>query len=258
MRGHRDLRIACAAAVVCALVGLLLPVDAVRALFVVPLALLLPGYAVATATFARRDLSRPLLALISLSLSLALLALGSLLLNYTPGGIRALPWAILLVVIVVGGCAVAARRREAAGPAPAWRWPRPRALALALSLGGLAAVIAAVALAAATVPAKNAIGFTELWVLPSNGAESEQAQVGIRSQEQHVVPYDLLVRVGSGLLLRRSFRLQPGAMKIFRVSALADPGGRPIPVTATLLRQNRTDKVYRRIRGWLPPPGASR
>src|SRR6187397_103616 len=101
MRGHRDLRLVAAAAIVCAVVALITPLGPVRVVFAAPLALILPGYALTSALFgSNRPEPLQWLAL-TLGVSLACLALGSLLLNYVPGGIGGLAWAILLVLIVL-------------------------------------------------------------------------------------------------------------------------------------------------------------
>jgi uncharacterized membrane protein len=246
------------AAAICAAGALLIPFEAVRLLFAAPLALFLPGYAIAAACFSRGSLDRPRFLLVSLVLSLSTLALGGLVLNYMPGGIRPLSWALLLLLVTAAGCWVAARRWPAGkrpARAPRVSWPKPAAAALLL--GGLAAAVAALVLAATTVPADNVVGYTELWALPAGGAESREVQVGVRSQEQTTVPYDLLIQVDKRPLVRREFSLEPGEERIVRLRTEPLLNGTPIPVTATLLRQNQTDKIYRRVRTWLPPPGPS-
>ena len=239
--------------------ALLIPFEAVRLLFAAPLALFLPGYAIAAACFSRDSLDRPRFLLVSLVLSLSTLALGGLLLNYMPGGIRPLSWALLLLAVTAGGCWVAAKRwpvgkRPTRGP----RLSSPKPAAAALLLGGLATATAALVLSATTVPADDVVGYTELWALPAAGAESSEVKVGVGSQEQTTVPYDLLVKVGEQPLVRREFSLEPGAEQIVRLRTEPSPSGSPIPVTATLLRQNQTDKIYRRVMTWLPPLGPPR
>ena len=258
MRAHRDLRLLTATALLCALVALLFPVEGVRLIFAAPLTLVAPGYAIAAAAFARRRLDWPRFALIALTLSLSTLALGGLVLNYTPGGIRSLSWALLLLAVTVAGCWSAARRRPRARPAAPPRLRRPAPAKLALTLGAAALAAAALILAGVTLPAKNAIGYTELWALPSGDAPSRQVQVGVGNQQQRSVPYDLLVKIGEQPLVRRSFVLTPGEDRTIRLDAEPSADGRPVPVTATLLRQNRIDMIYRRVRTWLPAPGAQR
>jgi uncharacterized membrane protein len=257
MRGHHDLRIVTAAALVCAAAALLLPFEAARLLFAAPLALVLPGYAIAAASFAHHRLEGPRLGLVSLALSLATLVIGALVLNYMPGGIRSVSWALLLAIVIVGCCSAAALRRPEAGPAASWRLPRLKRIDAALLFAGLAAAVAGVVLAQTNLPAKEAIGYTQLWVLPEGGAEATEVQVGVGNQEQHTVPYDLLVRIGDAPLIRRSFVLDPGERRVVRLPAGAQVDGSPVPVVARLLRQNRTDRVYRRVMDWLAAPGSA-
>jgi len=265
MRGQRDLRLVLALSALCAVVGFLLPLEGLALVFVAPLALLLPGYAITAATFARRELEWPQFLLLSLALSLTVLVLGSLLLNYVPGGIRGLSWSLLLLAVVLGCCRAAALRRDGKSGPP--RWPRPRlgGLEIGLLSGGLAAAAAAVILASSAVPAKDAVGYTQLWLLPEAGSRGAEVQVGVKSQEQDPVDYDLRIRVGNygpGVrpshrgpatreTLTRSFRLDPGETRLTRISAPPGSTAAKVPVVATLLRHNQPFTVYRRVKGWL-------
>jgi hypothetical protein len=103
-----DLQVTAAAAVVCAL-ALLAPLAPVRVTAGLLLVLVLPGYALTAALLPRRSLGRPELALCALGLSLAVAALGGLLLNFA-GHLSRPAWDILLVAVTVGGCAIARRR----------------------------------------------------------------------------------------------------------------------------------------------------
>jgi hypothetical protein len=257
VRGHRDLQIASASSLVCVLVALLVPLETVRLVFAAPLALLLPGYAITTACFARRRLERPQLMVLSLALSLATLALGGLALNYVPGGIRALSWAVLLLLVVLNGCRVAALRRPPRAEPPMFPRPRLGGAGSALLLAGLSAAVAAVALSFATLPAKNAIGYTQLWALPEPGSKGTEIQVGVGSEEQDQASYYLLVRVGDRPLVRRDIHLGPGEAQVIRLRPELPATGGPVPVIATLLRQNSPTRVYRRVKNWLSAPAPS-
>jgi Protein of unknown function (DUF1616) len=252
MRGHGDLRLVAALALLCAALALLIPLTGVAAIFAVPLTLLLPGYAIAAAAFARRKLEWALFFVLSVALSLAILILGSLLLNYV-GGIHPLSWAVLLVVVTFAACWTAALRRGPGDRGP--RWPRPRlgALGATLLLGGAVAAIAAIVLSASTVPSGDALGYTQLWILPQAGTKGHEAQVGVRSQQQTSLDYDLRIRIGEDEVVKRSFRLAPGETHVVHVRAPSDSAG-VVPVIATLLRHNRPTSVYRRVKGSLVAP----
>jgi hypothetical protein len=254
MKGHGELRLVAAASLLCAILALLIPITAVALVFAAPLVLFLPGYAITAAAFARRRLAWPQSLLLSIALSLATLVLGSLLLNYL-GGIHPLSWAILLVLVVLAACRIAAMHRGTVAKGPAWPRPRsrPRGPQLAMLLGAVAMVALALVLGSSAVPAKDALGYTQLWILPAAGSGGSEAQVGVRSEQQTSVDFDLRVRIGATRLVRRSFRLAPGETRL--VGLRAPPGSSGVvPVVATLLRHNRPFKVYRRVKGSLLAP----
>jgi hypothetical protein len=256
MRGQKDLRLVVALSVLCTVLALLIPIDAVALVFAVPLALFLPGYSITAAAFARRDLEWPQFLLFSIALSLAALVLGSLVLNYA-GGIHPLSWAVLLLLVVLGACRSAALRRGNSATAKRWPRVRLRGLQTAMLLGAGAATVAALVLGFSIVPAEDAVGYSQLWVLPEAGSGGSEAQVGVRSQEQASVDFDLRVRVGSDRLVKRSFKLAPGETRLVRLRA--PPGStRTVPVIATLLRHNRPFSVYRRVKGSLIAPQEQR
>jgi uncharacterized membrane protein len=259
MRGHRDLRRATTASVLCAAVALILPFPAVCLVFAIPLCLFLPGYAIASAAFAQRPLARMQTLVLSLGLSLAVLALGTLLLNYLPGGLRAGTWALLLVLVVFGGCRAAALRRPKPTRASRSPWPQLRISKSGSVLvgGGVLATIAALVLAMTPVPAKNAVGYTELWLSTRSNAQSGVVRVGVRSEEQHEVGYFLRVRMDGEKPKLRLFNLVPGETRIVRIRT-APPSGAPVPVVASLFRQDEPKAAYRRLTGWIPPPGKTR
>jgi hypothetical protein len=259
MRGHRDLRLVVWGAVACAVLGLLVPLTALSLLFAAPLTLLLPGYAIAVAIFAERRLDRSHLLPLSLALSLITLVLGGLLLNYLPGGLAPLPWALLLTLVTLGACRLAALRRAPGTARGAWRPPRVARRDAWLAAGGLLLGVAAIVLAMTTLPASNARGYTQLWLLPAPGSRHTEAKVGVRSDEQRATRFDLRVKIGAAgatpQVIHRSFELAPGEARVIRVGPAAGATGAAVPVTAILLRHDQPYKIYRRVRGWLTAPG---
>jgi uncharacterized membrane protein len=250
MRGHRDLRLVVTAAIFCAVLALAIPVEFLSLLFAAPLAFFLPGYAIAAAALVRNRLTRLQMLPLSLGLSLATLALGSLLLNYL-GGLRAGSWALLLVVVTVAAARAAALRRPAAGGG--LRLPRPAAATLAMGLAGLVLAGAAVALAYDPLSASHAIGYTELWMQPAGDAA---VRVGVGNQQHTGTGYELQVRFGRGTApVSRSLRLDPGEQAVIELSAPEGAPSRPLPVVATLFREDTPGVAYRRVNGWLLPPG---
>jgi hypothetical protein len=255
MKGHGDLRLLAWGSLLCAVMALVLPWPAISLVFVAPLALFAPGYAIVSAAFARRQLDPARLLVLSLALSLAVLALGGLVLNYL-GGIHGSSWAVLLLLVVLGCCRSAALRRDRPPESLRLRLPKPGVPKLGLALGGLAAVAAALVLASTTLPAKSAIGYTELWIVPELESEGSEALVGVKSEEQQTTEYDLGVRIGKQLV-KRSFVLEPGEETSVRVGPPIAPASPTVPVVATLLLDSDPSYVYRRVQSTLTAPAST-
>jgi uncharacterized membrane protein len=258
MRGNRDLRLVTAAAVACALLALLIPVEALSLLFAAPLAFLLPGYAIVSAVFVRARLVAPVLLTLSIGTSLCTLALGALVLDYAPGGVDDLGWAILLAAVTAAACRRAAIRRPATDGSwlPAWRAPAPSQVAFLAATAAIA--IAALVLAFVNLPADRAIGYTELWMQPYAAGGKTGVRVGVGSNEQHRTFYALRVRLKKAGPTVRRFALEPGESRVLRVSSVPAADGAPTRVSAVLYRPGHSSRPYRRVSGWTPPVRASR
>jgi uncharacterized membrane protein len=265
MKGHRDLTIVTGATAFCALTALLVPLEAVRLAAAAPLCLVLPGYAITSAVFAPSPLERPLALLLCVGLSLTTLATGALVLHLLPGGVRGPSWAALLFVVVLVGCAVAARRRPPSGRvAPhslprVWRFRLPssavrlrRADGALLAAGAICA-FAALALSWMTLPAENAVGYTQLWMLPAEGPASAGVRVGVVNAEPDPLGYRLEVRQegGEAPVVSR-FRIGPGDDVTRFVEVRAPRADEPVRVTARLYRRDIPEGVYRRVSAWVP------
>lgn len=265
MRGHRDLRLLFALTVLCAVGSLITPLGAVRVIFAVPLTLIFPGYAIVAAAFASRPPAWPERVPLTLGISLACLALSSLVLNYTPGGIRGLPWVLILVLVVFLCCRSAAKRRGRRGrgsrrrdrtdqPDPLPKLGRPRPATAILAAVALAMVAAALILAQATFDNDHAAGYTQLWVTPPKPTDSS-AQVGVTSEQQETRNYRLVVEVeGEDSPLVQTFELEPSQTHLTRVEADTTA---PVGVEAKLYLRSEPTRVYRRVSTQLNPAGAS-
>ncbi|MCW2987123.1 MAG: hypothetical protein JWM24_61 [Solirubrobacterales bacterium] len=254
MRGHKDLRLLVAASAVCALLALILPLDLLRLAFALPLTLFLSGYAIAAATFARRPIDRTTTLILSVGISIAVLALGGLLLNYA-GGLHAGTWALLLVLVVLAASRAAALRRAPTGTRTLVP-PRPRvstAAAAVLAMAALATV-AAFALAFTPLSAKHATGYTELWLQPFDSARGAAVRVGIGSNEQERTAYRLSIHLGrGGAPATRRFALEPGESHVLHLGVSPVTGG-PQKVVASLFRTANPSQPYRRASAWISPP----
>jgi hypothetical protein len=254
VRGHRDLTIAAVAAVLCALVAALVPVEIVRVVAALPLTLYLPGFALVAATFDGEELAPLKRLTVEVASSLIVLVLASFVLNIFPFGLTTASWAVLLALFVVVGCFVGARRRGAARPerrpllAAAGR-PSTRT---ALLVGATVVIGAAsIALAQKPVPAKHAEGYTALWMLPTDAAE-EAVVVGVQSNEQDPASYQL--RVSSrGESQSQTYRveLDPGEERTFEVEVPLRSTGKT-RVVASLYREGELGHLFRRVTRWLP------
>jgi hypothetical protein len=253
MRGHRDLWLVVGGALLGAAIALLVPWEAVRLVAAAPLCLVFPGYALASAAFSSRSLSGGRFAVLVLGLSLIVLILSALALNYAPGGIRDVSWAIILVLVTVAACGWAAVKGEP-GEAPYATWSPPRVSPTDyLFLGGAAVAIVAALLVSATVyPASEVEGFTRLSMLtaPSGGA----ATIGVDSNEQHRQSYLLSLTLAGRSLLTKHLSLDPGDESVLRVRLPHDRGRPSGMLAASLYRASSPDTLYRRVNSWLPPP----
>jgi uncharacterized membrane protein len=254
LSGHRDLRLAVGAAALSAALALLCPWPLLALLFALPIALLLPGYAVMAAGFPRGGLTSVPILISSLALSLATLALGALPLNYVPGGVRGISWAIFLVAVVIAGCLVAARRRPPAGRRKPRRARRPRKLEALLVLGGLIATVAAVMLSQTAVSVDDARGYTQLWALPQEDAGAG-VEVGVGNQSQHALAYYLTVRIGDEPKTSQRVELDPGEAQELQLPVPEAEAGAGVPVVATLVLASEPQDVYRRVKIAVPGPG---
>jgi hypothetical protein len=253
MRQHNDLELAVGSAGLCAVLALVLPFEPLRMLLAVPLALFLPGYAISAAIFARRPIARHHFLLFSVGLSLAVLALGALVLNYGPGGVRAWSWALLLFLVVLGCCRGAALRRPRRAGAPVSRTlPRVNGGQAALLAGGGLALLAAIVLAFTPLTATNATGFTEIWIQPLAGDNG--VRVGVGSAQREDTAYRLVVNFGGSREVTRRFELEPGQREILALGeSAASSTLAPIPVTATLYEVEGSDpnRPFRLVSTWL-------
>lgn len=242
-----------AAALALGLAFLPLGDSALRLVFGLPLALLLPGYALTAAAFPLRALSLPEQVLLSLGLSLALAALGGLLLNLTPWGLQAGTWALLLggATLGAGGLALWRQSRQALA--------LPKRVPLGLSarqgfLLGLAALIALGALGLARFGASQQAtpGFTQLWILPAEAAGDNTVRLGISSHEAAAARYKLQIKAAGAVVGEwPSIALDPGGRWETTI-ALPTSRERAGTVEALLYRADDPDTVYRR--GALAPP----
>jgi hypothetical protein len=219
-----------------------------RAPFAALLLLALPGYSLTAVLFPGRAIDWPRRLLLTIGLSISVSVVVGLLLNLTPFGLRAWSWSVALLAVTCGTCAVAACLEREPPSLPAVARRRVGLPSLLFLLGAALLVFSAVVLAQTPLTAKNAQGYTALWLLPAGSGES--VHVGITSGELHPLSFRLVVRVGSKKEYdRRLPALQPGQQFEATLPLGGAPAG-PRPTVALLYRQDRPRSIYRLARLW--------
>lgn len=231
------------AAGVALLTLLVVDLSIVQLAFGLVLALVLPGYLVTQALLPRSLIGLPERIVLSVGVSLAVAALGGLVLNLTPWGLERASWSLLLVGVCVFFFIIAVVRR-------AWEVPHV-AIGLRVRDGlllGLALVIgiAALTIARAPAPSPSIEGYTNLWVVPS---ESTKPAVGfgVSSSEVSTIEYSLEIKVNGQVVSRApNFTLRPGEKWEATLDVSAAGTGSP-RVEADLYRLDRPQSIYRQV-----------
>ena len=219
---------------------------AFRAPLAAPLVFVVPGYSVTAALFPR-PLDWADWLLLTPALAIAVAVLGGLFLNVTPWGLSAASWAVLLFLVTVIACAVAAWRRRrivAVSPSPAQAYGsslRPRQV-LAFSAAALVAGVA-IWLARQPVPQQPEQGYALLWALPDPAGQPAGVRVGVQSLQPTPERYDLRIVADGQTLQQLSIDLQPVATWEADISLATPTSG---TVEAQLYRAAAPDVVYRR------------
>jgi uncharacterized membrane protein len=222
------------AASLASLLLMLLPFGGLpKAIALVPLALILPGYAISAAMFMPGSITRGERLVYTLSLSVGAAAIGGLAWQLFFGLSRA-SWALVLVAIVLVAARIARSRRAATSFDPAEQRSRLPRLGLPNALAILAAVILTVVAVDVAIEGlrdqRAESHFSSLWALPHGPAE-EAVEIGVQNHQGSVYTYRLSVdRAGIPVWLWEG-RL--GAHKLKQVVLGLDeiPGSGPLDVT---------------------------
>ena len=127
---------------------------------------------------------------------------------------------------------------------------RPPRSSIVIASLALAIGIAALVLAQKPLPAKNAVGFTALWMLPTDSAEDSVA-VGVLSSQHDPASYRLRVNLGKDQSKTYRVELDPGEERVYELDLPPRAGGRT-HVVASLYKEAQPQRVYRRLTSWLP------
>jgi hypothetical protein len=222
----------------------------IRIVLGLPLALVLPGFAITGALFPKRELKVAEWVVYTLGLSLACLVLSALLLNLTPWGLRPATWLVLLGVITTAASLIAYRRRQ---PLPA---PNDAGLPESFSLSvrqlvllALTGAVTLVALAVAFNPSpQQAIqGYTVLWAERGTRDNAGRIVFGVDSKELSPQQYRLDVTANKRLVRQWPvIALAPGETFTASLDLSAD-----IPSDTTLegalYRLDNPQEAYRQV-----------
>jgi uncharacterized membrane protein len=257
---HRsvDLFAVVAITLVAAVLALLVPPGTVLIrILTLPLVLVLPGYALTAAMFPNRSIGVAERLVFSLGLSLAIVILGGLALNWTPFAFRTSSWAVLLAGITLSASAVAlVRRRGQSVSAPGWL--RVGNIGFTLRQGlllGLAAAIVCGAIAVSIIGAERQPrpGFTQLWILPAAGANAKNAvRLGVSNMEGAAMEYHLAVNM-DGKVLKEWPAIDLNPNEKWEATLVLPPTGPAgvARVEADLYRVEAPTTIYRHVVLWL-------
>jgi uncharacterized membrane protein len=230
-----------------------LNVPALRILVSLPLALLLPGYALTSALFPNRVLGVPERLVMAIGLSLTVLVLAGILLNYTPGGLQTTTWVIWLYGFTIAVAIWALLRRSKSEnaiqgtPVPVFTLREGLLIVTACALTAASLLISYRGVENQPQP-----GFTQLWILP--GESPDSVQVGIRNAEQHVMIYRLVILMDGQMLVQWPFiRLEDGQM-VEKSVVIPGQDSTGKQVQAYLYNIDDPETIYRRVDLWLTSP----
>lgn len=240
------------------ILALLVPPDWGPArLLALPLVLVLPGYAFVCALFPRQPSGIAERLVLSLGLSLALVALSGLLLNLTPFGLGTGSWAVFLGGITIAASLIALlRRRGQSRTVPVWfgghmRFPMRQGLLLALAALTICGAVLVSFISAEQQPRPE---FTQLWILPvSKGSSMENVvRLGINNREAETVKYRLVVNVNGKMVKQwTSINLSSGEQWVNTVALPGTSQSGTSRVEALLYRAQAPTIIYRNVVLWL-------
>ncbi len=243
-----------ALAVGVALAGEALPA-VVRWVFGLPLALVLPGYALTLALFGRAFVPSARL-MLSIGLSFIVTVLGAFVLNFTPAGIRAESWAVLLGSITLVGCLLAYIRQSNPSPGEPGAEveeivtaPLRRLSSSQMVLFGVAGLAVAVAVLVASIGAQYPqTELVNMWIKRDEAANDlGRVSIGVDNVNSLTVSYR--VRVQRGTFVVREWPaldVATGTTWIGTVELTANPPGAG-PLEALLYQADNPQQVFRRV-----------
>jgi uncharacterized membrane protein len=177
-----------------------------RASLSLPFVLFLPGYALSAALLpdGRAGLAERIA--FSVGLSIAIAAIGGLLLNLLPSGLTQASWRLLLLGVTLTGAGYALWRRQhqrIPGPGPLVTQisvPEAALLSAAALLIGLALGLGALGVNPVNHSTTADAPFTEFWAVPTQSGQQLVIQIGLRNLEDQRVSYRVTLEAGGRVL----------------------------------------------------------
>ena len=213
----------------------------------------LPGRAFLAAWFPHRTRDASAYILLTITLSMAIAAIGGILLNMLSLGLQTQTWALWLggVAIINGIIAIARNlfrpKLGASGQGQGRSLRTGQALLIVLAAIGVVGAIAVARIGALNQPRP---GFTQLWLIP--GENSDTVHVGIQNEEGTPMSYWLTVRQGE-LPIKAYYDIQIDAASTWdaTIHLPANPINPNQPIQAQLYRAEQPDTMYRSVTLWM-------
>jgi uncharacterized membrane protein len=257
---HRSidlLIVICLTIVAIALIFKVKPENVPIRILTLPLVLVLPGYALISALFPRSLPGVPESFILSLGLSIVIIILGGLILNWTSFGLHSSSWVVLLASITIGASTVGLIRRRRQGIS-ASHWLGNDNIGFTFRQGlqlslAIIVLVGAMAIAVSGSLQRPRTEFTQLWILPTNAPKSKHiVRLGINNMELTTMKYNLDVSVGNKIVKKwLSIDLEQGekweTVLVLPQSSLVGTE----EVEATLYRTDIPTKIYRHVGLWI-------
>jgi uncharacterized membrane protein/LysM repeat protein len=275
-----DLVIATACALATVAVVLLVPsLESIRIVLGLPFVFLFPGYVLVTALYPRKEDLDPIeRAALSVGLSIAIVPLIGLALNYSPWGIRLNPILAFVSLFIVMGAGAAMYRRQALPPEEAFAinvpLPRWSQVSLARVASALIVVLCLIGFGAAVAFLATSRGssesFTEFYILGPDGRAEGYPQtlelgdsltviLGVVNHEGDDAAYEVEATVDGqvgGLI--DSLRLEDGERWERPIALVPKQAGNSQKVEFLLYKEevDGVDEAYRAVHLWVDVEGS--
>ena len=241
-----DLTVVLAFTVVALVVALSPASGPARAALLLPLVLILPGYALTCVLFLPGEIRLDLRLVLSVAFSVGVSAVGGLIVQLVIPLDRPV-WATLLALVTVLASVQALKRRDgmpADTEQPTLRIPRIGLVSLLAMLAAIA--IGGWAIAIATEGAHRQASeqrFSSLWLVPAGAPQASSAvRVGVTNHEGRATTYHLSVGRAGRTIRRWRLRLEPDHTWQILVAASAISGTGPV-----IAQLDRHGRRYHRV-----------